>query len=180
MLLLTDGMTNIQSEQTPSWNPEIGLRQVIRADNGELATGPSAAKVGRTVDGSPTEVPGTVMVGGMQWLATGEFLVEETFDKYRKEGGLFYGHWSDEQEACLDVAMAHPLVMIASDGIPFVDGKAHPRGAGTFCRFLGLYCREKGCVDLPNAIRYASFRCWYVLQYQQSDTPYRIVTNVGG
>ena len=35
----------------------------------------------------------------MQWLTTGEFLVKETFDKYREEGGLFYGHWSDEQEA---------------------------------------------------------------------------------
>ena len=66
VLLLIDGMTNIQSEQTPAWNPDIGLRQVIRADNGELVTGPRAAKVGRTVDGSPTEIAGTVMVGGMQ------------------------------------------------------------------------------------------------------------------
>ena len=64
-----------------------------------------------------------------------------------------YGHWSDEQEKCLDVAMSHPLVMIASDGIPFVDGQAHPRGAGTFARFLGIYVREKGCVDMMSAVR---------------------------
>ena len=32
--------------------------------------------------------------------------------------------------------------MIASDGIPYVNGKAHPRGAGTFSRVLGVYARE--------------------------------------
>jgi hypothetical protein len=34
----------------------------------------------------------------------------------------------------VDSAMAHPRVMIASDGIPYVNGKAHPRGAGCFSR----------------------------------------------
>lgn len=80
-----------------------------------------------------------VLVGGWQWLATGEFLTEESYHKYYEQGGLAYGHWSDAQVACMDTAMAHPLVMVASDAIPFVDGQAHPRGAGTFARFLGLY-----------------------------------------
>lgn len=117
-------------------------RQVRRHDTGEIVTGPAAAQMGRTVDGTPTEVPGDVLVGGNQWLETGEFLDEESFARYRKQGGLVYGHWSDEQEVCLGTAIAHPLVMIASDGIPFVDGQAHPRGAGTFARVLGLVSRN--------------------------------------
>ena len=74
-------MTNIRSEQFAVWNPSVNLRQVKRADTGEIVTGPDAAQVGRTVDGSPTEVEGEVLVGGAMWLNTGEFLVEETFDK---------------------------------------------------------------------------------------------------
>jgi hypothetical protein len=46
----------------------------------------------------------------------------------------------------MDAAMLHPLMIVASDGIPFVDGLAHPRGAGTFSRFLGQYVRC--CVGL--------------------------------
>lgn len=105
------------------WNPSVNLRQVKRHDTGEIVSGPAAAKMGRTVDGSPTEVAGTVLVGGNQWLETGEFLTEASFGAYREQGGLLYNHWSDEQEACLDTAIAHPLVMIASDGIPFVNGQ---------------------------------------------------------
>ncbi|MEE3100153.1 MAG: hypothetical protein VX463_10315, partial [Pseudomonadota bacterium] len=44
------------------------------------------------------------------------------------------------------------LVMIASDGIPFKDGKGHPRGAGCFSRVLAHYCREKGLLSLHRAL----------------------------
>ena len=40
------------------------------------------------------------------------------------------------------LAMANPLVMIASDGI-LENGKGHPRAAGTYCRVLGRYVRER-------------------------------------
>ena len=43
-----------------------------------------------------------------------------------------------------------PWVMVASDG---GIGAAHPRGAGTFPRVLGLYVREKKWLTLPEAIR---------------------------
>lgn len=43
-----------------------------------------------------------------------------------------------------------PWVMVASDG---GIGSAHPRGAGTFPRVLGLYVREKHWISLPEAIR---------------------------
>jgi dihydroorotase len=56
----------------------------------------------------------------------------------------------------IDRAIAHPLVMIASDGMPMIEG-AHPRGAGTHARVLGLYVREKGALTLMDAIRKLSF-----------------------
>lgn len=73
------------------------------------------------------------------WVETSEFLTEESYNVYYEKGGLAYGHWSDKEAECMDAAMLHPLMLVASDGIPFVDGLAHPRGAGTFSRFLGQY-----------------------------------------
>lgn len=47
--------------------------------------------------------------------------------------------------------MAHPRVMIGSDGIPGPNG--HPRLWGSFPRVLGRYVREQGVLTLPEAIR---------------------------
>ena len=52
--------------------------------------------------------------------------------------------------------MVQPWNMIASDGA-YADGseagRGHPRGAGTFARFLGHYVREEGVLPLEEAIR---------------------------
>lgn len=88
--------------------------------------------------------------GDLQWTATGERLTEETFKKYREEGGWVIIHSMDEDD--VKFGLAHPMVMIASDGIPFEDGMAHPRGAGTFSRVLGHYVREEKILSLPDAI----------------------------
>lgn len=40
-------------------------------------------------------------------------------------------------EEVADLAVANPLVLISSDGLPFLTGGEHPRGAGTFARALG-------------------------------------------
>ena len=40
--------------------------------------------------------------------------------------------------------------MVASDGIPFLYGPAHPRGAGTFARVLGHYVRERASIERPS------------------------------
>ena len=52
--------------------------------------------------------------------------------------------------------MIQPWNMIASDGA-YTDGseagRGHPRGAGTFARFLGHYVREEGVLPLEEAIR---------------------------
>jgi N-acyl-D-aspartate/D-glutamate deacylase len=42
--------------------------------------------------------------------------------------------------------------MIASDG-RLVQGKGHPRGAGTYARVLGYYVREEKALPLMTAIQ---------------------------
>ena len=49
--------------------------------------------------------------------------------------------------------VSQPDVITASDGIPFSDGRAHPRGAGTFSRVLGHYVRERGALSLMDGLR---------------------------
>ena len=53
-------------------------------------------------------------------------------------------------EADIEAFYRQPWVMVASDG---GIGSAHPRGAGTFPRVLGVYVREKHWLTLPEAIR---------------------------
>jgi dihydroorotase len=56
-------------------------------------------------------------------------------------------------DASVNYAVAHPLVMIASDGVGFVNGRAHPRGAGSYARILGRYVREQKTLTLMEALR---------------------------
>src|SRR5437764_1140938 len=67
----------------------------------------------------------------MLWIATGERLTAESFEKYRKQGG--YVATFTNTEEMVEKNMAHPLVMVASDGI-LENGLGHPRVAGTFAR----------------------------------------------
>jgi dihydroorotase/N-acyl-D-amino-acid deacylase len=58
-------------------------------------------------------------------------------------------HFMDEAD--VRRVIAHPLAMIASDGIP-LPGKPHPRWCGTFARVLGRYARDERLLDLATAI----------------------------
>ncbi len=49
--------------------------------------------------------------------------------------------------------MQHPAHMAGSDGI-LVGGRPHPRGWGTFPRYLGHYVRELGILSLAEAVRH--------------------------
>lgn len=86
----------------------------------------------------------------LQWTATGERLTEETFHRYRAEGGWVIQHGQDP--ATNAWLAAQPDVMVASDGVPFVDGFSHPRSAGTFARVLGHYVRDEQALDLMTAV----------------------------
>jgi N-acyl-D-aspartate/D-glutamate deacylase len=86
----------------------------------------------------------------LQWSATGERLTAETFAKYRKVGGGVISHTLPEE--ALRAGIQSPIVMIASDG-RLVQGKGHPRSAGTFARVLGVYVREQKLISLTEALR---------------------------
>ena len=86
----------------------------------------------------------------LQWVATGERLTQETFDKYRKQGGMVIIHSIPPDIAQL--AVSSPLTMIASDGL-ILNGKGHPRGAGTYARVLGYYVRQQHALSLMEALR---------------------------
>jgi dihydroorotase len=88
--------------------------------------------------------------GKFQWVETGERMTRETFAQFRSQGGDVIIH--DRTPEMTLAAIAHPLVMIASDGF-IVNGRGHPRTSGTYARVVGHYVRELGAVELTDAIR---------------------------
>ena len=83
--------------------------------------------------------------GDLQWPATGERLNATTFAKFRQTGGMVIVH--SNPESVVREAVAHPLTMIASDGL-----RGHPRQAGTSARILGRYVRETQALTLMQAV----------------------------
>jgi N-acyl-D-aspartate/D-glutamate deacylase len=86
----------------------------------------------------------------LQWSATGERLTAESFGRYRKQGGLVIGHQFSKD--LVKETIANSLTMIASDG-ELINGKGHPRTAGTYSRVLGHYVRETKTLTLMDALR---------------------------
>jgi N-acyl-D-aspartate/D-glutamate deacylase len=88
---------------------------------------------------------------------SGERLTEALFHRLRKEapGTIIVGHGMRDENVL--AAVAHPGVMIASDGVPYRNGRAHPRGAGTFARVLGHYVREREALGLMEALGKMSY-----------------------
>ena len=91
----------------------------------------------------------------LMWVATGERLTQESFERYRKQGGPVMMFVNTEDT--LRKAIADPLVMIASDGA-IHNGQGHPRGAGSYARLLGKYVREDKALSLMDAIRKCSLQ----------------------
>jgi N-acyl-D-aspartate/D-glutamate deacylase len=96
-----------------------------------------------------------VSYDAIEWPPTGErFTGKEMWDEYRAKypNGVIIIHVMEEKN--VEAAMAHPGVMIGSDGMPLssLDQRAHPRGMGTFARVLGYYSRERGVLNLADAI----------------------------
>ena len=90
-----------------------------------------------------------ISYGDIQWVATGERLTKETFEAYRKTGGVVIIHIMKPE--WIQTGIAAPGVIIASDGMTYAK-LAHPRTAGTFSRVLGKYVREDKVLDLHTAI----------------------------
>jgi len=92
---------------------------------------------------------------GRRW---GKDPVECAFDIIEAEKGKGYVILFQLDEADLRRALAHPQVMIGSDGSslavtgPLSEGKPHPRSYGTFPRVLGRYARDEGVLTLAAAV----------------------------
>jgi N-acyl-D-aspartate/D-glutamate deacylase len=86
----------------------------------------------------------------LQWAETGERLTKESFEKYRKAGGMVIAHSISED--IVRSTIADSIVIIASDGM-LAGGKGHPRGTGTFARLLGNYVREEKLISLNEGLR---------------------------
>ena len=97
---------------------------------------------------------GGITFHDLQWAATGERLTPESFERYRKQGGMVAIHSIPEE--IVRIAMADPNVIVASDGI-LDHGKGHPRAAGTYARVLGKYVRDEHVLSLMDALRKMSF-----------------------
>jgi dihydroorotase len=92
---------------------------------------------------------GGISYGDLQWVATGERLTKESFDRYRKTGGITIIH--SMKPEWIRYGVVSPNTIIASDAMPYAP-LAHPRTAGTFSRVLGKYVREDKALDLVTAI----------------------------
>jgi dihydroorotase len=99
------------------------------------------------------ETQGPEYFASFLWPVTNERLTRESFERYRKQGG-FVAQFGNTEEM-IQAILAHPQVMVASDGI-IENGIGHPRAAGTFARVLGKYVREDKALTLMDAIRKSS------------------------
>lgn len=91
----------------------------------------------------------------LQWVETGERLNEDTFQKYRKQGGVVIIH--SMKPEWIEAGVASPITTIGSDGMPY-SRLAHPRTAGTFARVLGVYVRERKSLGLMDALAKMTIR----------------------
>jgi N-acyl-D-aspartate/D-glutamate deacylase len=79
---------------------------------------------------------------------TGEHLTKERFDELHNSNTPRTVLVFANSQEMIDKVIPHPLVMIASDGLP-----GHPRNAGTYSRVLAQYVREKRTIALMDALR---------------------------
>ncbi len=94
------------------------------------------------------EKEGGISYNDLVLPGTGEHLTKERFDQlHNASTPTTVLIFSNTQEV-LDEVIRHPLVMIASDGLP-----NHPRNAGTYSRVLAQYVREKGTLTLMDGLR---------------------------
>jgi len=90
----------------------------------------------------------------VQWVATGEWLTEETWNKYAEEQptGMVNHHYVKEE--WMVTAMQWPGMMVSTDALPALDLDvlANPNVAGTFSRVLGHYVRDTQLLTLHEAL----------------------------
>jgi N-acyl-D-aspartate/D-glutamate deacylase len=91
-----------------------------------------------------------ISYGDLVWVATGERLTEESFNRYRKVGGFVIAFVTPE--SAVDACVISPQTAIATDGL-LEKGQGHPRTSGTYSLVLGRYVRERKLLTWQEAIR---------------------------
>ena len=106
----------------------------------------------------------------VQWMATGEWLTKETWDKYAKEQptGMVNHHYVKED--WVETALQWPGMMVSTDALPAIDTSipTNPNIAGTFSRLLGHYVREREVLSLSDALARSSL---YQAQWMEQASP---------
>ena len=90
----------------------------------------------------------------VQWVATGEWLTKETWDRYAREQptGMVNHHYVKED--WMTTALRWPGMMVSTDALPALDLDvlANPNVAGTFSRVLGHYVRDTKLLSLSEGL----------------------------
>jgi dihydroorotase len=89
----------------------------------------------------------------LQWPATGEFLTEETFERFRREHEHAEVIMHMIPDEAFEAALESPHTMIVSDGLIFPELIGHPRSTGTSARVVGRLARDEGLLTMMDAIR---------------------------
>jgi N-acyl-D-amino-acid deacylase len=158
---------------TEGWAREGGTAAIL----GRLSETEARARIRREVEANVAEDPGgwdrivissvktpgnrTLLGRSLAEIAEG-WAVEppEAYARLLEEEDTavgFVGHAMSE--ANVDRVLAHPLVMIGSDGSSMAptghaaETRPHPRSYGAFARVLGHYTRDRAVLDLPTAVR---------------------------
>ena len=83
--------------------------------------------------------------------SVGDFVCDVLAKEQMVVGCIAFTTWRSDDD--VRRIMQHPAHMAGSDGI-YVGGKPHPRGYGTFARYLGVYVREQKALSLEEMVRH--------------------------
>ena len=84
-----------------------------------------------------------------------DMVLDIIIDEEARAGAIFFSMCEENLKRFYSL----PCTMIGSDSSvrsfsgPTFSGKPHPRGFGSFPRFIGRYVRERGLLKLPEAVR---------------------------
>ncbi|MEC4685633.1 MAG: D-aminoacylase [Nitrospirota bacterium] len=84
-----------------------------------------------------------------------DVLIDLVIEEEARVGAIFFSMNEDNlrQFLCLPYTMIGSDSSVRSLSGPTRIGKPHPRGFGTFPRFIGRYVRDEGLMGLPDAIK---------------------------
>jgi N-acyl-D-amino-acid deacylase len=139
--------------QAPDWPP---WRPGGWPHNLSLAVGWSRIAVGSVGSSERRDIEGLTLqeMGRRSGRAPFEALCDLLLEEEGRVSQIIYDVTGDDShEDGLEKILAHPAGALCTDANDYGRGKPHPAAYGAFPRVLGRYVRERGCLDLEEAIR---------------------------